>query len=118
MGRHRTTENGAPIDASGELDGAPFDDVWGLGEAVADHERLVPCLARHAYQSALGREVRPSERRWLRELAERFADAGYKLPALMREIVHSPGFRDARPPSAHGTLASTAAVPRVEEETL
>src|SRR5690606_23495111 len=44
IGIERTTENGQPIDPSGEVDGEPFDDAPGLGERLAAHPRLAPCL--------------------------------------------------------------------------
>ena len=36
-GQLRTTENGLPIDASGDLDGIPFADAAGLGQAIRDN---------------------------------------------------------------------------------
>lgn len=95
VGRLRTTENGAPIDASGDLDGDDFRDPVGLGEALAAHDRLAACFARQAYRSAIGRVTDRAERAWLRTLAARFADADHRLRPLLREIVHSPGFRGA-----------------------
>jgi len=95
MGRHRSTENGAPIDASGDLDGDRFEDPAGLGEAIAASDRLTACLAKQTYQYAIGRVTTLGERSWLRELEERFEDGGYKLKVLLREIVHSPGFLNA-----------------------
>ncbi len=93
MGRFRTTENGATIDPSGDLDGRDFRDPAGLGEAFAASDRLTACLAKQAYQYAIGRVVVPEERRWLRALDRRFAELGYRVPDLMREIAHAPGFR-------------------------
>ena len=106
IGRHRASENGAMIDPSGDLDGLDFADAPGLGAALADHDRLGGCLARHAYQAAIGRAAKPSERQWLRTLEARFAEAGHRLAPLVREIVHAPGFRAA--PGAKAPTASLA----------
>ncbi|NUQ63270.1 MAG: DUF1588 domain-containing protein, partial [Pirellulales bacterium] len=54
IGRWRTTENDATIDASGELDGAAFQDAWGLAEAVANHPSTGPCLSQKVLQYATG----------------------------------------------------------------
>src|SRR5690606_22946497 len=37
IGELRQTDNGAPIDPSGELDGTRYDDATGLALAVAEH---------------------------------------------------------------------------------
>lgn len=108
MGRHRRSENGAPIDPRGDLDGLDFTDAPGLGAALADHDRLGACLARHAYQAAIGRAAKPSERRWLRTLEARFADAGHRFAPLVRAVVHAPGFLAA--PATRSTEASHASV--------
>lgn len=49
VGTYRATENGIDIDASGELEGVPFDDAAGLGEVVASHPDLLPCLMANLY---------------------------------------------------------------------
>ncbi|MEC8422850.1 MAG: DUF1592 domain-containing protein, partial [Myxococcota bacterium] len=48
IGRWRLTENGAPIDPSGELDGVSFADGEDLGHAVAQHPRAPACMTRTA----------------------------------------------------------------------
>ena len=42
-GQYRETEKGAPIDASGSLDGKDFKDMIGLGQSVALHDQLRRC---------------------------------------------------------------------------
>jgi hypothetical protein len=93
MGRFRTTENGAPIDASGDLDGKSFRDPIELGQVMAKHQGVAACLARRAYQYAIGRKTAISERAFLRRLEAAFENEGYRIAALMREIVSAEGFR-------------------------
>jgi hypothetical protein len=101
VGRHRTTENGAPIDASGELDGDDFADNVELGEAFRDSPLVGACLVENVYRYAVGREPADTERRLMRYLERRLEDADHRLDALLREVVLSEGFRTAtRPPEA------------------
>lgn len=108
VGKHRTKENGASIDTSGELDGASFDDHLGLGRAFAESPLLGPCLVENVYRYAVGREPVLGERAMLRRLAREFAGSGYRFRELLRAIALSEGFRTAsepreksRPPAQH-----------------
>ena len=53
-GQYRETEKGAPIDASGSLDGHDLKDVAGLEEALHDHPSLPQCLVKRAYSYGIG----------------------------------------------------------------
>ena len=99
IGRHRTTENEAPIDESGELDGQRFADHVELGAAFRDHPRLASCLVENLYKYAVGRDIVESERRMVDNIADEFAAAGFRLRAALRAIALSAGFRTAPPPS-------------------
>ena len=95
VGRHRTTENGALIDTSGELDGDFFADNVALGEVFRESPLLGACLVENVYRYAVGREPVSTERRLLRHLERRLEDEGYRLDALLREVATSEGFRTA-----------------------
>ena len=56
-GQFRETERGAPIDASGSLDGRDFSDSIGLGQALHDHPALPTCLVRRVSRYAIGTPV-------------------------------------------------------------
>lgn len=99
IGRHRTTENDARIDTSGELDGDRFADHVELGAAFRDHPGLAPCLVDNLYKYAVGHEVAAGERPLVGRLADEFAESGFRLRAAMRAIALSEGFRMAAPPS-------------------
>ena len=99
IGGYRQTENGAPIDASGELDGVKFTDAAGLGKAVHDHPGATSCLVNRMYGYAVGRAATPSEKDWLKTNVEkRFAEDGYKVPQLFKRIVTSDTFFRVIPP--------------------
>jgi hypothetical protein len=91
-GQYRTTENGAPIDASGELDGIAFKDAVGLGQAMHDNPATVSCLVSDVYRYATGRTVETGEAEYMAWLKGRFAADGYRLPDLLRRVALSDAF--------------------------
>jgi len=105
-GQFRTVENDTVIDASGELDGLPFEDAASLGQALHDNPAAPACLANRLYAYASGRSPAKSEREWMGYLEQRFADTGYKLPSLLREIVLSEAFYRIAPPQDEVATAS------------
>ncbi|MDG2305689.1 MAG: DUF1592 domain-containing protein [Candidatus Binatia bacterium] len=98
VGKYRTTENQAPIDTSGDLDGSSFANHVQLGQAFAQSPLIGPCLVDNLYRYGVGREPILGERAMLRALAKSFAASGYRLHDLMREIALSEGFRTASEP--------------------
>jgi hypothetical protein len=92
VGRARARDNGALIDASGDLDGIAFDDPRGLAQALRDHEALPGCLVRHLYRYATGHVEVFGEREALRDLNARFAHHNYRVKALLLELIQSPAF--------------------------
>jgi hypothetical protein len=98
VGMLRDEENGALIDTSGELDGIAYDDAVGMGQALRDNPELGPCLVRTLFRYAVGRGPEAGEEALLESLAERFANSGYRVSELLREIVLSDGFRTTSGP--------------------
>jgi len=115
IGRHRSAENGALIDTSGEFDGRRFEDSVGLGRAFRDSPLTTACLVRNVYRYAVGRDPVNSERRLLQHLERRFSRSGYRLRPLLREIAMSDGFRTATPPRQEPSPADPA--PRIAART-
>lgn len=109
IGKFRKTENGATIDASGDLDGEAFRDAAELGQAFRNHPRLAPCLVETLYRYAVGREIAGTERGLMNRLTQDFRASGHRVPALLRAIALSEGFRTAP--------LSSALLPVIEEET-
>jgi len=99
IGGFRTTENGAPIDASGELDGAKFSDVAGLGKAVHDNPAATACIVNRVYEFGAGHAPNKSETEWVRgTLAKDFASGGYKFTDLLKDVATSDVFYRASAP--------------------
>lgn len=92
-GQFRQTENGVDIDTTGNLDGVEFTDVVGLGKALHDNPQLPWCAVRRTFAYATGTASDSNSRRVLEFLSARFAEDGYQLPGLLREIALSSAFR-------------------------
>jgi hypothetical protein len=110
IGALRTTENGATIDPSGELNGVPFDDAIGLGEALSRDPGLGPCFVESLYKYAVGRDVADGERDWLSAEQARLETAGYHMRDLLRLIAMSEAFRTTSGPR----VAEVTATPTID----
>lgn len=95
IGQFRSTEDGYAIDASGALDGVPFDNARGLAVALREHPDLAPCLAETLVRYAHGRELDVGEAAYAAWVTEGFAESGYRVRALMRDVAISAAFRAA-----------------------
>jgi hypothetical protein len=90
IGRVRSTENGATIDPSGELDGVAFSDAMGLAQALRDEPTLLPCWSQSMWSYASGRVDPPIDTTdWL---AEVWATQGHSLRPMLRALVLSDAF--------------------------
>ena len=96
-GGYRTTENGALIDASGELNGRTYTGPPGLAEALRDEPRATSCFLERAFSYGTARMPTDGERAWLAELQTDFAESGVKWRALMRSIAQHPDFYTVAP---------------------
>lgn len=92
IGRYRTKDNGQPVDATGELDGRPFEDAADLAVLVGEHPDAVTCLVRKVYRHALGHVEGEHEEILVRELSDAWAEDGYRFRELLLDLVSSDGF--------------------------
>lgn len=115
-GQFRTTENKTLIDTSGELDGLAYDDAVGLGLALRENPSAPACVTNRLYAYATGRSPVPSERQWMGYLEEKFAQTGYKVPELLREMVLSDAFYRVTAPSVDTTTASAGQTPNPDAQ--
>jgi hypothetical protein len=100
-GGYRTSEHGASIDTTGELDGQKFADAADLGRVVSNHPAAPQCLVTRMYSYGVGRAVDRGERDLVSALQKTFANEGYRVPDLMRHIALSDAFyRVAKPGDA------------------
>ena len=96
LGIYRTHENGALIDASGELDGVPYPNAVGLAEAIRTNPSFTPCMTDTVYSVAAGHRPELDETTAVDWLHQRFAEDGFKMTALMRQVALSRLFRTAK----------------------
>jgi hypothetical protein len=106
-GAYRTTEKGAPIDASGSLDGKSFTDVVGLGQALHDHPSLPTCLVERTFSYGTGGSVNDQTKPMLAYLNQQFAAHGYRVPSLLRAIAMSNAFSDVKSPDTRTASTQT-----------
>lgn len=97
IGRYRLQDLGEPIDTTGELDGRPFVDAVGLGQALAASPAFAACVVQKVYAYAAGRPLAAGEQPELDRLTARFAKDGYRLKALLREVALSQGLARVQP---------------------
>ena len=91
-GEYREAEGGAPIDASGNLDGKEFKNSAELGQVLHEHPGLPSCLVRRVYAYAVGGRLNQSGQPLMDYFNQRFAAGGYRLPELLRTIALSASF--------------------------
>lgn len=88
IGAFRSTENDAPIDPSGSMDGTTFMGAAGLGKTLAESPATTQCVASRAFEYATGR---PSEDEDLvTGLDKQFAANGYAIRALFQRVASMP----------------------------
>lgn len=95
IGAYRTTENGLPVDARSELNGAPFEGPRALGELLRGDPRVADCITRRAYRYATGHLEARSEEVSVRAIRDTFAASGHRVRAMLLALVTSDGFRYA-----------------------
>jgi Protein of unknown function (DUF1592)/Protein of unknown function (DUF1588)/Protein of unknown function (DUF1585)/Protein of unknown function (DUF1595)/Protein of unknown function (DUF1587) len=97
IGVFRTTENGQPIDQSGEVLGAdvagPFDGAVELAHKLAESQQVRDCVATQWFRFSLGRLESDADACTFEELRQSFSDSGYDVRALMIALVQTDAFR-------------------------
>ena len=109
VGQFRTTENGAPIDPAGDLDGVPFTNTAELGKALYSNPAATSCVSYRLASYALGRSPASTDKEFLTYLDQQFAEDGYQFPKLLRRIALSDAlYAIAAPKPGDGTVQSNA----------
>jgi hypothetical protein len=90
-------DKGQPVDATGNLDGVPFNGLAELGKALRSAPVAGPCLVSKLYTQALGRAPVERDALVLDALATRFAAGGNRFDQLLLDLVASDGFRFVEP---------------------
>jgi hypothetical protein len=112
-GVFRTAERGAPIDASGELNGVHYEGPVALGEALHGDPGVPACLVTRLFEYGTNRQVEGADLPTVRSLQSQFAARGYQIRALLKAIVMDEAFyRAPRPRRALDPAAVyTASLP-------
>jgi hypothetical protein len=98
VGRWRETEQGRPIDSSGELvDGAKFKGVGELRALLASRkEAFTRAFVRHLLAYGLGRKLDYYDVKTVRAITERVAQDDYRFSRVVLEVAKSYPFRNRR----------------------
>ena len=98
IGKWRDTEQGKPIDASGELPGGvSFNGPVELKTAMLKRsDEFVENLSKMMLTYAVGRGVEPFDRPTIKSIAQACEDDGNRLQTLIEAVVLSDAFRKAR----------------------
>ena len=102
LGRYRTMDGNAPVDASGEListgeiDGS-FVGVSELGQRLSQSETVRQCMARQWFRFALARFEQPVDDCSMKGLLDAFEAADGDFNALPKAIVLSDAFQYRHP---------------------
>jgi hypothetical protein len=98
VGTYRDEENGAAIDASGELqqsDGSSvsFSDAIELSKMLAESPDVRHCVVKQWFRYALGRYETDADACSLAQVDAAFAASGYQMRELLLSLVTSDSFR-------------------------
>lgn len=92
IGQYRTQDNGANIDASGDLDGVAFTGEAGLADALAKSPRVPDCLSRLVFRSAWGRLETQADEGFITDMTSAFAASTYQMQKLLTSVVTAQSF--------------------------
>jgi hypothetical protein len=98
IGRWRTHDAGAAVDASGALPGgSAFAGPMGLRDLLLSHQReFIATVTEKLMAYALGRAVTPRDRPAIRQIVREAAAQDYRWSAIIGGIVHSVPFQMRR----------------------
>lgn len=100
VGRYRTSDDGRPVDASGELVGTdvdgPFVGVTELNAMLADSHQVRRCVARRLFRTALRRVELDVESCELEQLFQRGDSQGWNMRDLFLAVVQTQAFTHQR----------------------
>lgn len=87
-GGYRNTENGVPIDTSGEWNGVKFAGPVELTRALHDDPAVTACVARKVFAFASGAMPPVNTAQW-KAVQAKFADSRFNFLQLMRAVAVS-----------------------------
>ncbi len=98
IGQFRSTENGLPVDTSGELHGTldadgTFNGAVELGQRLAQSKQTQACVSRYWYRYAFGLGETDVDACALTPIVKGFQDSGQDLQELVVALIKSSSFR-------------------------
>ena len=93
----RTSENGAPIDVTGDLNGKPFNGVAQLAAILHDDPGTTACMINRAFSYGAARGPTTEEAAWLATVQTDLRAHGVKWRELMRRLTENPAFYNVIP---------------------
>lgn len=96
IGRFRQTDNGASIDATGDLDEFPFDGAQELSAVVVDHPKFPRCLATQWFRFSEARLESRADAPFLNSLGTKLAEDNFNFQNAILELTLSDEFRAIR----------------------
>lgn len=107
LGRFRTTENGEPVDVSGNVAGQGDDTITGeyegaaeLSQKFSNSEQIRDCVLTQWYRFATGRVEEQADLCSMEQARVRFNEAGGNMRELLVALTLTDAFR-YRPPGDH-----------------
>ncbi len=97
IGRWRATDDGAAIDATGELEGETFGGFRELTQVIANSKRFHRCVPEKLFSFAMAHHYTDGEEGVLTKLTDDFVANGSRIKPLMRAIAISEVFRRVGP---------------------
>jgi hypothetical protein len=96
VGRYRDTENGLPVDTTGEVVdsdiAAPIDGATELGSALAQSAQVQACVAMNWFRYAAGRAEVAADACSLDELEARFSQSDFSMSELLVALTQTEAF--------------------------
>ncbi len=94
IGQWRDTDNGFPVDPTGELPGGQtFENSDELIDLLSQDSRLAGCMVEKAFIYALGRGIKKEDMEALDTIEKQFTASDHRFEELLIQIVRSDGFR-------------------------
>ena len=97
VGVFRQTDEGSPVDASGQLpNGANFSDNIQLADLLASDPRFLRCVTMKLFTYAIGRTPMDADEGQLLQIIDQFGTSNASLRQLVLSIIRSEPFRSRR----------------------
>ena len=90
---YRETEGGARIDPAGDLTGVTFATPRQLGGVIAADPAFSHCMVESVFAYAVGHRPSEGEEDVVDWMDARFAEEGFAMVPLLRQIALSDAFR-------------------------